>query len=1122
MTTARLVKFAQALRLAAISVAIFAALGAGAEPRPEDAVDLTDSTASRVSTTYAGAWTTGPGTAFNNSTSNADSSKRICVAAKDFDITYTFDEPTVVNAYGIQNYAKSGQASNVTRAPKAWTLSGVREDGTVDLLDDTHDSETGWDHGEYRYFTFSNATAYKKYTIAFKDNNGDTYTQFARMEFFYAPPEGIAVGGSPGPYGEPDPGYGTKADVEIGQTYDFTSPTDGVDDEHGVAWHCTGWTFESKDGTISMGGTIANPGTDVARVTFEKPGTLTWLFDCLYKVSFVCDGGDVDTNALWYAFGETVTVTFAPDEGRAFFRWESVPAGADAKANPLVFKVTGPCEISCVAGRTLDVPSQYATIAAALEASEDGDTVRLAAGEYEEAVSVTTAVAVVGAGVDRTVFTGSGTTLKIANAEAAMSGFTVSNAVVSTYGGNLVAVTAGWLTDFKITDCGASLAKARFLDVNGEDAFVSHGVITRCGTSNVNLPPDANVAIDKGTLENMLIYSSNAGSGKGLCPYGGGLHVTGAATVRNCTVAKNKAATMGGGLCFTSTNARFVNCIFAGNVSTSTKDTSAAKPEVTYCNASHNVLAFTAAASNCFVNCAFGSGVGPIGEGGVSVAETDFKDWNGDDFRAKSSSPVVDAGSEYEPVAATDLAGEGRVLDAAIDIGCYEFAAGDLPGCSFSVSDAEAEGLVPVTAHPVAKVTGGAGKTLTYRWTAKNESMEEADVIKTDFAPAFEFATPGKRTLTLEVFDGNALFASCVLSNAVNAATSVKYLAAEDDATAQPAYPYSTPQTAAKTNLVAFLEDAVDGQEIRLKAGTIDNGGKATIGKGVKIVGAGVDRTIITGRDFSLELVNAAAEARSFTISNAVVSSYDGAIASVKAGRLTNFKITDSTTSANHVKPLMVDGASAFVSHGIITKCGGGNSNYEYHGVTVAKGTLENSLVSYIGNGNGVCTYGGGIYVSDAAVVRNCTFVKNKAAKQGGGLYLLGNTSARLSNCVFAGNLLGAKADDTSAAMPEVTYVNSSSVQPISAAVSNCFANCAFGSGVGPIGEGGVAVSEADFKNWEKDNFIPSRTSAAVDAGAAYEPMATADLAGKRRVVCGTVDIGCYENQQFGTLLMVR
>ena len=1148
----KLVKFALTPPVAAISVAIFAALGAraGGLPQGYTPLEYIESTGTQYidtkllptgTTTFEVRYqlTELPGATTSGVLGYSGANPRLCfgIASGGVNVGY----------YNSGNtYAFAGQPDlnihTATLVARTYCLDGIKVrdaygaswSGTpMSLYLFAYNSKGSVsNNGKLRLYACSfknlkdaNAATVDAEFVPCRDSDdtvglyemvsGAFYANAATTgdDFTAGPSLDILVTGAPAECGEPDPGYGWMKNLTPGEIYTFNPPADGEVD--GVKWHCTGWEFVTESGAKTH-------GDDVASITYQERGTLTWLFTREYKIEFACTDGDVDTNKLWYAEGEAVTVTFTPDEGCAFFKWEGVPAGVDAKVNPLVFTVAEPCEISCAAGRTLDVPAQYATIAAALEASEDGDTIRLAAGEYEEPVTVEHPVSVVGAGVDKTVFTGNGTTLKIANAEAAMSGFTVSNAVVTAWGGKLVTVTAGRLTDFKITDCASSQAKAKFLDISGANAFVSHGIVTRCGSDNVNLNPDANVAIATGTLENMLIYSSNAGSAKGVWPYGGGLHVTGAATVRNCTIMKNKAGTMGGGLCFTSADARFVNCIFAGNATSSTKDTSALAPEVTYCNASHNVLAFTAAASNCFVNCAFGSGVGPIGPGGVSVAETDFKDWDGDDFRAKSSSPVVDRGSEYEPVAATDLAGEDRVLDAAIDIGCYEFAEGDLPGCSFAISDAEAEGLVPVTVHPAAKVTGGAGRTLTYRWTAKNESMEEADVVMTDFAPAFVFATPGKRTLTFEVFDGPALFASYVSSNAVNAATPVKYLAAEDDATAQPAYPYSTPQTAAKTNLVAFLEDAVDGQEIRLKAGTIDNGGNATIGKGVKIVGAGVDRTIITGGNFSLTLANAAVEARGFTISNAVVASYGVAIASVTAGRLTNFKITDSTTDANQVRTLMIDGEDAFVSHGIITKCGGNNSNYTYFGVRVAKGTLENSLVSYIGNGNGVCTYGGGIYVSDAAVVRNCTFVKNKAMKLGGGVYLSGNTSARFANCVFAGNISQGGADDASAAKPEVTYVSSSTVQPISAAVSNCFANCAFGSGVGPIGEGGVAVSEADFKDWEKDNFIPSRTSAAIDAGAAYEPMAATDLAGRRRVVCGTVDIGCYENQQLGMLLMVR
>ena len=95
------------------------------------------------------------------------------------DVDYDFGEPTVVNAYGIyvpsyNAYANTGTASFA--APRIWTFSGSDDGGSC---------ETGWKNSEYRYYSFRNRRAYRKYRITF-DHDGNicaAYTLLSHLEY---------------------------------------------------------------------------------------------------------------------------------------------------------------------------------------------------------------------------------------------------------------------------------------------------------------------------------------------------------------------------------------------------------------------------------------------------------------------------------------------------------------------------------------------------------------------------------------------------------------------------------------------------------------------------------------------------------------------------------------------------------------------------------------------------------------------------------------------------------------------------------------------------------------------------------------------------------------------------
>lgn len=189
-----MVRFSRCLMAAAFAVGIVScSLGATTSvPKPAGLTDLTDDTASRVTTTSTGEWLKGPGTAFHNKgEANKDANFRVIKNVTALNFIYTFDDPTCVNGYAFCMF-NNGMPK---RAPLKWNIYGsntfdpgtkAEPDGTWTLID-SRDNETEWGVTEYRYFAFGNGAAYKSYKVDIlsPQEGHDNYIQFNFMEFFF-------------------------------------------------------------------------------------------------------------------------------------------------------------------------------------------------------------------------------------------------------------------------------------------------------------------------------------------------------------------------------------------------------------------------------------------------------------------------------------------------------------------------------------------------------------------------------------------------------------------------------------------------------------------------------------------------------------------------------------------------------------------------------------------------------------------------------------------------------------------------------------------------------------------------------------------------------------------------
>ena len=150
-----------------------------ADVPPAGIVDITVPNGDFTTTSTTSIHTNNP---FNDDLSGTNTAARLLVQSKSVTITYDFVLPATVTGYGIHNFVPSGY-SPAERAPHTWKFQSSN-DGAVWTTLDERKLESGWTAGEYRYYAVSNATAYTQYRLAVTDNNGNDYTQFARLEFY--------------------------------------------------------------------------------------------------------------------------------------------------------------------------------------------------------------------------------------------------------------------------------------------------------------------------------------------------------------------------------------------------------------------------------------------------------------------------------------------------------------------------------------------------------------------------------------------------------------------------------------------------------------------------------------------------------------------------------------------------------------------------------------------------------------------------------------------------------------------------------------------------------------------------------------------------------------------------
>ena len=315
-----------------------------------------------------------------------------------------------------------------------------------------------------------------------------------------------------------------------------------------------------------------------------------------------------------------------------------------------------------------------ATIQAAIDASADGDTILVAPGTYApittdnkaitiKSLSGSLSTVIDGGGISRcaTLSANGAPTYWISDENniayrTVLKGFTIRNGyrpnerVDDSSGGGVI---GGTLEDCIVQDCSAY----------GCGGCLG-SLIKRCIITG-NIADDDGGGVGHSVIYDSLIYGNRANNS-----YGG---------------------KSGSGV----SRSKLVNCTVTANVSVRNESSSSWGPgaAVDYSAEAHNCIIYGNKFSDGLT--IYNGHSADVDEGtgeGSSLdncytSNPNFVDAANGDYRLAAGSPCIDAGDNSYVTTSTDLDGNARIANGAVDIGCYEYG-------SLSAVDSLADGLV--------------------------------------------------------------------------------------------------------------------------------------------------------------------------------------------------------------------------------------------------------------------------------------------------------------------------------------------------------------------------------------------------------------------------------------------
>ena len=162
----------------------------------------------------------------------------------------------------------------------------------------------------------------------------------------------LAVTGTPGEFGQPDPDYGSVPALTQGDSFVCWAPPEFEDGDSRAV--CTGYRVYAK-GEGDSWTEIASGATNEFTYTHSGDGVnakveWSWAAMCAVKVT-AGDGGTAQSDFSEVPGGGVATLTATPAEGFVFYKWAGDVPAANRFANPLALTVNRPVEVRALFAR---------------------------------------------------------------------------------------------------------------------------------------------------------------------------------------------------------------------------------------------------------------------------------------------------------------------------------------------------------------------------------------------------------------------------------------------------------------------------------------------------------------------------------------------------------------------------------------------------------------------------------------------------------------------------------------------------------------------------------------------------------------------------------------------------